>query len=365
MKRIYKMALLLLVIPLWSACSDESEAEGTENILFDGIAVQTGERTAGTEVSTRAGEGFAVNTANDPTYETTRLNGGGGADVGTWTLTATIYDKNNDPYPDANGTWVYQTNKWVPTGGTTLYLPSYFSPRVTANLFPSDKTATDLPELDQNTKLKLLRQDLLVQRSVPYSVTPAHVMKVKLRHQYSMLDIILDGVNTDDIDQVRIIAGGQTYIPYNITAIPNEYLVILPTGISKPQIVVRTKKGAEYTETLNITSTTINYAYCIKLTGVELIVSSVTVIDWTYGTALSGQYTTPTSYPTFRGNPNTTITIVYDNGLSQLLTFNAQGESVAEKPLGRTIVKVGDNELSPPVILDEMYVDLRPYMAIP
>lgn len=358
------MALLLLTIPLWVACSDEDNAESTDNILFNGIAVQTGERAAETEVSTRAGEGFAVNTADDPTFEKTRLQGGGGANVGAWTLSATIYDRNNQPYPAANGTWVYSGDNWMPSGGGTLYLPSYFKPQVTANLFPTGKTATDLPELDQSTALKLLQQDLLVQKSSPYTVTPAHVLTVELKHQYSMLDIILDGVNTDDIDQVRVIAGGQTYIPYNIPALLNEYLVILPTGIANPQIVVKTKKGAEYIETLNISSTIINYSYCIKLTGVELIVSSVTVIDWMYGTALSGQYTTPTSYPTFRGNPDTSVTVVYNNGLSQELKFNERGETTV-KPLGRTIVQIGTVVLNPAINLSQMYVDLRSYMTTP
>jgi len=364
MKRIYKMALLLLTIPLWVACSDEDNAESTDNILFDGIAVQTGDRAAQTEVSTRAGEGFAVNTANDPTYETTRLQGGGGANVGAWTLTATIYDHNNQPYPAADGVWTYTGSNWTPSGGGTLYLPSYFKPQVTANLFPTDKTAASLPENNQSTALNLLRQDLLVQKSTPYTVTPAHVLTVELKHQYSMLDIILDGVNTDDIDEVRVIAGGQTYIPYNISALLNEYLVILPTGVANPQITVKTKKGAQYLETLNISSTTSNYAYCIKLIGVDLIASSVTVIDWMYGTALSGQYTTPTSYPTFRGNPNTSVTIVYDNSLSQVLEFNERGETTV-KPLGRTIVQIGTVVLNPAINLSQMYIDLSSYMATP
>ncbi len=127
MKRIYKIALLVLTIPLWIACSDESETQGPETIQLNGLAVQTRERTAETEVNTRAGEGFAVNTANDPTFDITRLQGGGGANVGVWTLTATIYDKDDAPYYDPGSvTWTYGSGHWNPSA--TLYLPSYSVP---------------------------------------------------------------------------------------------------------------------------------------------------------------------------------------------------------------------------------------------
>lgn len=233
-------------------------------------------------------------------------------------------------------------------------------PRVDAVLYPDTPTAEIA--VDQSTLTTFLNQDILIQGVVTYPLTPAHIPTIQLRHQNSMIDFMLVDVNQADIasDGIKVTASGKTYTPYKVGT-SNEYLLILPVGTAYPRVEITTVQGARYATTVNIASTVINNCYCIKLIGVELSLSSVNVIDWTYGNALAGQYTTPASYPTFRGPANTSATLYFNNGLSETITFSDRGETTV-KPAGRIIIQINDLTLPTPLILDEMYVDLNPYL---
>jgi len=281
-------------------------------------------------------------------------------------------DKYNSNYPPGNAICTYSivppetTGSWKPIAGTTLYFPSYMAPIGHASLYPPGWVpGTSVIFIDQSDATKLLNQDILVEISSPYFFTISHHPTINLRHGNSMLNFMLSGVNPDEIASVDVFAGGKTYQPYAIPGRPSpEYMVILPVGTTAPVVRITTAGGARYQETVNIPSSgmDINTCYCVKLIGVELILSSVTVIDWIYGTALEGSYTTITSYPTFRGNPNTQAILVFDNGQTQELEFNNNGEATGIKPLGRTIISINNVPLATPLILSAMYVDLRPYL---
>ena len=362
MKRLYKILFVLSVIPLWIGCSDDYEGdEVSDDIRLEALQLQVTEKSADAGATTRATlTGYSVNRTADPTHSNQRLTS-----QSSWNLDVKIYDKSGTQlYAPANGaTWAYTGSAWTPVftpPQNALYLPSYFKPRVDATLFYGAQEAAIT--LDQSTSDLLLQQDVLVQKTNTYTVTPAHNLTVELIHKHAMLDFVLTNVNVNDIASLTVLANGDIYYPYkvNITTAA-EYMVILPEGIKNPQIKIETKEGARYTKTLSINSAQRNHAYCITFSGVELLLSSVTVVNWTYGTALSGQYTTPASYPTFRGTPNLEITLVYNNGLSQDIKFNDRGE-ITVKPYGRTIIQINETVLPTPIILDEMYVDLTNYL---
>lgn len=358
MKLLYKILFVLSVAPLWIGCSDDHEdSEVTEDIQLEALQLQVTEKGTDAGVTTRATlTGYSVNRTADPTHSNERLTS-----QSPWNLDVKIYDKSGtNLYGPANGaSWAYNGSEWAPS--IQLFLPSYFKPRVDATLFYGANEAA--VTVNQSTSDLLLQQDVLVQKSNSYTVTPAHTLGIELIHKHAMLDFVLTNVNADDIKSLTVVANGNTYNPYRVgitTAV--EYMVILPEGVKNPQIMIETMGGARYTKTLSINSAQRNHCYCITFTGVELLLSSVTVVNWTYGTALSGQYTTPASYPTFRGTPNLTVNLVYDNGLSQEITFNDRGEATV-KPYGRTLIQVNDNVLPTPIILDEMYVDLTNYLS--
>ncbi|MCD8184922.1 MAG: hypothetical protein LUD68_00220, partial [Rikenellaceae bacterium] len=355
MKRKYGYIFPALALLGLCACSEETSIrENSEPVELETVELYMAGRDTETRAATRAVSDFAVNSANDPTSDITRLSG-----EENWTLTVRFYDYANTLYTPASGTWSWSADRWVNASGATLYFPSYFRPRVEASLYPVSENETI--ETDQSTAANLLNQDILVEVQDNYYITPAHIPTIELRHKHSMVDFILDGANPDDIAALTVTAGGLTYQPYQVAAIPNEYLVILPEGTSDPVVNLVTNEGARYQSTVDITGSARNHCYCVRLTGLELLLSSVTVINWTTGTALSGQYTTPSSYPTFRGAPEATATLTYDNGLTQDITFNERGEATA-KPLGRTIVAINRLALATPIILDKMYVDLTEYI---
>lgn len=356
MKSITKLFGLFLTGSLFFACSEKTPVEELEDTKsWKGLVVEMENRTIDGEDLTRATSDFVVNTANDPTLDATRITGGLG-----WTLDVTVYDKDDTPYAPATANWSYSGTYWVPDH--EIYLPSYVKPHVDAVMSAPAPDWNGTIAADQSTANKLLSQDRLEQNGSAYTMTPAHMVKITMRHRYSMLDFILSGVDLDDITpgSVKVIIGSNEYTPYQVGS-TGEFLLIMPLGKSNPKVTLTTLSGTPYSAEINISSTVRNTCYCVKLRGLELLLSSVTVIDWTTGEALAGQYTAPSTYPTFRGTPNQTVTLYYDNGLSQAITFNARGE-VTEKPLGRTIIQIDSQVLTPPVILDQMYIDLRPYM---
>ena len=304
--------------------------------------------------NTRALSDFAVNTPAYPTSDNTRLSG-----TGDWLLNVKLLNKDIQETTPGTAQCNYNSaeSAWVPQ--TDLYFASYHRPQVTARLAPSGWSAI---ALDQRQSADLLLQDILIEESETYTIAPAHKPVIKLRHAHSMLNFMLLDVDINQISDVTVQAGGSTYQPYRV---PNtthpEYLVILPPGVINPSVHITTVGGARYQEDIGTSTMEINNCYCAQLTGVELILSSVTVIDWIYGTALEGQYTTVTTYPTFRGNPGQPVTLHYDNGLTQSFEFNNRGENTV-KPVGRTVIQVNSTVLSTPLILDKMYVDLRPYL---
>lgn len=354
MRRLYSYLYILIILFSGISCSNEENTD-EGNIQLEGFIVGMGDRES-EQYQSRAISDFAVNTSLDPTFDITRLTG-----VGNWTLSVNIQDKNNANYPPGNALCTYTGSAWVPQ--TNLYFPSYKSPHVIARLYPPGWTAGTAIATDQSDQTKLLNQDILVENGSPYVIRPSHNPALVLRHGYTMLNFMLSNVNFAQISSVSVTAGGLTYQPYKVNRTTPEYMVILPVGTANPVVNITTVGGARYRETINISNMALNNCYCAKLIGVELILSSVTVIDWVYGTALEGQYTTVTTYPTFRGNPNTSITVYYDNGLSQGFAFNDRGEYTV-KPLGRTITRINYTDLARPVILDRMYVDLRPYLPI-
>lgn len=109
--------------------------------------------------------------------------------------------------------------------------------------------------------------------------------------------------------------------------------------------------------------------YCFTLEGVELVLAANMVADWVTGEAQSGDYTSVTSYPTFRGPADVSCVLYFDNGLSQTLTFNSRGETTV-RPSGRNVTRIVcdelgiDTTLSTPIILGTMIVNLNPYLTI-
>lgn len=364
-EKIYSGALLLGAVAFLASCSDADKDCGTgdgEDTVYDISRVMlemTETETDSPEAVTRA-TGFVVNTDSDPTYSLTAKHG--------WTLALVIYDKDGDPYDEGQGTLTWDGSYW--TSDTQLYMPNYLMQNVSAELYPSTWTpGVSTIETDQSTEADFLRQDILVQDGEPtYQTAPAHYLEVRMRHAHSMLDIVLANVDPTHIVSVEIIAGGNTYNPYKAGVTSREeYMVILPVGSMNPVIEVTTQAGAVYRKELTIGQTAINRCYYVRLAGLELELEAITVSNWTYGEAVPADYMAPTSYPTFRGTENTQLTVYYDNGTNQTLSFNDRGEAT-EKPLGRTIIRIESGMLgydfSEPLSIRTMVIDLNPYIAL-
>lgn len=355
MKRLYKMLFVFSVIPLCMGCSSDNEGgEANEDIQLEALHLQIAEKSADAGAVTRATlTGYSVNRSADPTHSNQRLTS-----QSFWRLDVKVYDKSGLYGPGNGASWGYNGSEWVPS--QVLFLPSYLQIKVAATLF-YDMNEAEVAE-NQSSSDFLLQQDVLVQKTDDYTVTPNHILNIELIHKHAMLDFVLTNVNNNDIKSLTVLANGKTYNPYRVgitTAV--EYMVILPERVKNPSIQIETVGGARYTKTLSINATERNHCYCITFEGLELLLSGVTVLNWAYGTALSGQYAnTPASSLTFLGKPHVTATLGYDNGLVQDITFDTDGEAVV-KPYGRTIIHIDGVEILTPIILNKMYVDLRFY----
>ena len=357
---------LSLTIPLIIAiaaisCSKANEGEpGLKGgkIRFEAANIEM----AGSDMeqaSTRAVSDFVVNGASDPTLPIESKQG--------WTLNVQIYDGTySKPYEYGKATllWDTGTKLWLPQGAVDFHFPNYSKQPVSATLSPTGFITT--VSTDQNTAEKLIAQDALAQNgALTVTVNPAHKPTISMRHANSMVDFIVSGVEFDDLSKVSVFVGTTEYMPYNVKqgAYP-EYMVILPAGSAYPEVRIETSLGAKYKNTLNVPATAVNTCYCAKLVGVELILGQLTIQNWVTGEAISGDYSTVTSYPTFRGYPGTTVTLRYLNGNTQPLKFNQNGEAPVEKPLGRSITSITDGSgtftLDPYLVLNNMIVDLRP-----
>ncbi len=362
MKTYKKIFALFMSAAIFISCSENDslneEALPSPDLLLKGVEVKMASRETPNEPGTKAINDFVVNKAADPTSViTTRTD---------WELDVQIY-KGSQIYQYGSATliWNSTNSRWQdPTD--SLYFPNYTRQAVSATLHPEGWN--NIISLEQRTDSALLVQDVLIQNGTStIEIRPAHIPTIQMRHAHSMLDFILDDVNLNEITEINVHIGNDVYQPYPVTGTTNpEYLVIIPVGVQNPVIHLTTVQGANYEVQVDIQSTQVNTCYCIKLEGIELKLSSVTVSNWAYGEAIAGQYTTIASYPTFRGPASTSYTVYFVNGLSQVITFNDRGESTP-KPLGRSIIRIqtpsGENiDLDTPLILNTMYVDLNPYL---
>ena len=349
------LIIIALNIGLFVGCSKDNTTEIDERFALKGIAATLGAIEESNGSQTKAISDFVVNTAKDPTSIMTNRY--------TWNFDIQIY-KGNTPYQYGEASLRWNGSMWVPITGDSLYFPNYTRQGVAATLYPASWNGT--VQVMQNTAALLLAQDILRQNgNATVTVNPAHIPTISMRHGNSMIDFILNNVDTTQITSVNVYVGSIKYTPYKVPGLNRaEYMVILPVGSRNPEVRLVTNGGAEYIQQLSINPTQINVCYCVKLSGLELLLSSVTVTDWLYGTALPGDYSTTTSYPTFKGPVNDTITLIYHNGLQQSIIFNSRGEYTL-KPFGRRIDRIqltptdGFN-LNPPIILHNMFIDLNP-----
>lgn len=353
-----KYIILLAATGIFSftGCSNDDTETGDERVRLEGVQASLGMMNEDGTVETRAIRDFVVNTPNDPTMGMTGRTG--------WNFDVQIY-KNNTPYPYGQAAFEWNGNMWVPEAGASIYFPNYTRQGVAATLYPDSWTGT-IAQI-QNTADLLLAQDILKQNgAATVTVLPAHIPTITMRHGNSMIDFIIDNVDVSQISTIIVAANGIEYTPYKVQGVShNEYLVILPVGVKDPEVRITTVGGARYIQGLHINSTQVNNCYCVRLLGLELALASITVTDWVYGTALSGDYSTETSYPTFIGPPGESVTLFFDDGQQQVLTFNTRGEYTI-KPVGRRIVRISDNlgefVLTPPIILRSMVIDLNPHL---
>ena len=354
MKKYRNILVLFSAAALINGCSKENTHEPDEMVRVEGVEISIGEMSASGEDISRSVDDFAVNTANDPTHTMTTRTG--------WNFDLQIYKGTSafTPYGTASMQW--SNNQWVSTVNTVPFFPNYTRQRITVDIYPGAKNAT--VATDQTDAAKLLTQDLLTLNDPNYRINPAHILaNVPVHHKNSMIDFILHEVNESQIASLTVVVGNQTYQPYKITApgfTKSEYLLILPVGISNPEIHLTTKEGARYVEQIEIT-TAENVCFCLNLLGLELQLGGITVSNWTYGQALSGEYNVVTTYPTFKGPANASVNVLYDNGLTQVLSFNSRGEFTT-KPAGRTILQLNGRVLTNPIVLRSMMIDLNPYL---
>lgn len=188
-----------------------------------------------------------------------------------------------------------------------------------------------------------------------------------MKHANSMLDFIVSDITDDQIKTVTVTIGDNKispYKPYKISTSPVEYLLIVPittaatAASDNPIIEITTNNGSVYKQQIHligatngdnvISNYTVNTCYCFTLRGLELLLSPITVTDWATGEAVAGDYIAVTAYPTFRGTPNNTYYVYYDNCLKdddgnpkmQKIIFNSRGECTL-KPDGRIITHIG------------------------
>lgn len=366
MKNTFKIPLIVLsaLMLLASSCSEKENGNedpvDSKGIAMEAISLSTKGGAAGD--ITRALDNYSVLTANDPTYPFDSKQG--------WDLDVKIY-KGANPYTYGEGTFIWNSGQSLWMSKTTsdeIYFPNYTKQRVTLQLYPD--TWNGEIAIDQSTADKLLAQDIMVEETDPMVVNPAHKPGMKVRHGHSMFDIILKYLTIDNLVGGRVIVDGKEYTPYRVPNVNQlEYLLIVPVGVEDPVIEIETSDGASYRQTVYTNKTKINTCYCFTLEGVELVLAANMVADWVTGEAQSGDYTSVTSYPTFRGPADVSCVLYFDNGLSQTLTFNSRGETTV-RPSGRNVTRIVcdelgiDTTLSTPIILGTMIVNLNPYLTI-
>ncbi|WP_418894562.1 hypothetical protein [Limibacterium fermenti] len=408
MNYIY-VVCLALALSLAGCNNTDDPGIGDDMQQIDGIALGLGAVETSAQATTRAVVEkitYVVNTADDPTY----THGNNFITArGSWKLDFHLFNgKNASSQVDGTqydaGSFdagVYSGGSWKPNSDKQLYFPNYFRPHVEAWLYPVTKDAT--VAVDQSDATKLLAQDQLYRPKNPALPTIAKKLTVELQHQRAMINFKFGDIVRSDIDQstVKVVINGVTYTPYNVRATGAlEFLLILPenTTPTTPSniFVAYSTNGNDLQRPINYkhevkitgagTSGTLgsNNCYCFTLSGKALAISPVTIVNWTTGEPVSGEYVAVTAYPTFKGPANRTYYFYYDNKLTvdgtlngtpklQEINFNNDGECTI-KPDGRIIThifKTSDPseqdwttyKLASPIILgggttQKMYIDL-------
>lgn len=382
MKQYTNIINIALAAFLLTACSKSDALPEGEERGPQVTELQTSLGSIHADETTRATPSYNVNTNDDPT-KTTMENRTG------WEMDVQIYNGEN-PYT-YEGTAIYIYNsKWETT--STLCFPNYTKQKIKATLYPKDWTTSTDFIVDQSNanKSDILKQDILIESNFATPLNPAKTIKIPMKHANSMLDFIVTDITNDQIKTVTVTIGGISYTPYKIKTTPVEYLLITPITTSttaandNPIIQITTNNGSIYKQKIHligakngnntITNYTENTCYCFTLRGLELLLSPITVTDWTTGEAVAGDYIAVTAYPTFRGTPNATYYVYYDNCLKnndgtvkmQEIKFNSRGECTL-KPDGRIITHIfkeasttpsDDNKLTTPITLGAMIIDL-------
>lgn len=396
MKQYINIINIALAALLFNACSKsdtlpDGEEQGPQitELKASLVDIHAGEATRAATQPT-----YHVNSDDDPTKKAI-------VDRDGWEMKVEIHE-GNTPYTNGGvATYTYSTadNKWKTT--TQHCFPNYTKQMIKASSYPKDwNTSTAfITDQSQPDKSNILKQDILIESNSSTLYNPAKTIEVKMKHANSMLDFIVNDIVHTDISTVTVNIGGTPYSPYQIKTSPVEYLLIVPvttdaTAIThNPTIEITTKNQKVYKQQITligamnegkkITDYTVNTCYCFTLRGLELLLSPITVTDWTTGEAVAGDYIAVTAYPTFRGKPNETYYLYYDNCLKesdgttpkmQKITFNSRGECTL-KPDGRIITHIGVTAtLAPPtvtlakdkqILLSDMIVDLNSILPTP
>lgn len=387
-----------------SGC-DKADIPATSDDMqqIDGIVLGLGEleTTVDAELSaqatTRASVGgvtYAVNTSDDPTY----THGAGFITArGSWELDFNLYNGN----PDGGSLYLaasftggeYSGGSWKPNPAVQLLFPNYFRPEAEAWLYPD--TRDKAVEVNQSDRAVFLAQDLLIKTKGEMEEIEKKFV-VELHHQRAMINFKFEDIVRADINEssVRVFVGGVEYTPYNVrTTGTLEFMLILPeTSTSSGMRIEYSTVGnalqqpIEYVQEVTLNSSAAlgsNNAYCFTLSGKEMRVSPVTIINWVTGEPVSGEYVAVTAYPTFKGPKNSVYYFYYDskrtddgtptgNPVLQRINFNNDWECTI-KPDGRIITHIFktatpsqadwvEYELDDPVILGgynkKMYIDL-------
>jgi hypothetical protein len=412
MKRYIYMTIGLCCFAFaFSGCSEKDEvSESDSGTKIEGIALSMNGSTTEINAETRAsvdGITYVINTSSDPTYSSSTTGSLVARGTAGWKLDLNLYNGKNGSnavegtlYTAGSFTGgTYDTSKkyWIPT--SDKFFPNYFNFYAEAWLYPNAVDAGIAQ--DQSTVDKLVAQDILYKEKGTTAITIAHTPTVTLSHKRAILDFIISDVIKRDIAEVTVLVGSTPMVPCLVKettlmkgstptgAVDLEYMLILsegPTNAITVQIKTNPNATIEqaitYKQTVNTGVTLIsNACYCFKLQGNQLIISPVTITDWTTGKPVTGEYLGVTEYPTFKGAANETWYLYFDNKLTepdglggtkaklQTITFNNEGECTI-KPDGRIITHIfkgskptnlsdlSSGILATPIVLNNMYITL-------
>lgn len=378
----YIYALILVTGLALSACDKaDGPAMNDDMLHIEGITLGLGSLDeASAQATTRANVGgvdYAVNTASDPTWTKNAQNRI--IDRDDWKLDLDLFNGNVEvKYGPGSFTGMTSPDglNWKPTGD--LVFPNYYRPWASAWLYHTTKDAT--VATDQSDATKLLAQDQLYRPKSRLDPIAKRIT-LQMEHQRAMLNFKFEDVVRSDIDTttVKVWVGTTDYIPYKVRESGIlEYMLILPETTPKStEILVTystnattTHQAINYKQKVKLNSSSgnlgSNNAYCFTLSGKELEISPVTVVNWVTGEPVAGQYVAVTAYPTFKGPANTTYYFYYDNKLTvdgtldgtpklQKIDFNRDGECTI-KPDGRILTHI-----FPATVNGEAPENMEPY----